>query len=93
MDLGTCWQSGAWANGSWVEGAWCPEAACVPESIGECWDAVWCQGVWQSNVWCPTTPIPPTPVRRIGGGIQQGVMIDGRRRKKLREDEEILILS
>lgn len=40
-----------------------------------------------------TPPVPPAPVRRIGAGPQQGVRIDGRRRKKLREDEEILILS
>lgn len=39
------------------------------------------------------TPPTPTPARRIGVGYQQGAQIDGRRRKKLREDEEILILS
>lgn len=39
------------------------------------------------------TPTPPAPVRRIGVGPTQGVQVSGKRRRLLREDEEILILS
>lgn len=39
------------------------------------------------------TPTPPAPVRRIGTGPTQGVQVSGKRRRLLREDEEILILS
>lgn len=75
------------------EALWEGGASAVPPVVVagyRSYEAFWLGG---ASGFVAVPPVPPTPVRRIGGGLQQGVFIDGRRRKKLREDEEILILS
>lgn len=89
--LGTCWEDNVWVVPSWETDVWCPESACIPESIGDCWEVVWCQGTWQNNTWCPTTPPTPIPSGNFMiGGVPIQDPLYWRKKKIWNDDEEFI---
>lgn len=98
-----CWEPNAWAPNAWAEGAWCSGVQpCTPAPIGTSWASnswsivAWCQNTWKD---LPTPPTPPSPVRveaRRWPGPSIVIYDEEKEinkiKKKIREDEEIIIL-